>query len=41
MIKPLIYALITAFFVMQTANVPMAGEKTHTVAHTVTAAAHN
>jgi len=35
MLKPLIYAAVTALFVMQTANVPPAGEKHATASHVV------
>ena len=37
MIKPLIYAVLVALFVLQTANVPTHGAKAHAAAHTVAA----
>lgn len=36
MLKPLIYAAITALFVIQTANVPPAGANTTKTSHVVT-----
>lgn len=40
MLKPLIYAAITALFVMQTANVPPVSAKTHMGNHVAAINAH-